>query len=213
MTEDSGRLQFMGLQTVRHDWETNFHFLWFTLYDNVYIHPCCCKWQLFYSFIYYLFLVKQILAILSRMWDLSSPSGIEPVPFAVEAWSLNHCITRDVFHSFLWLRVAVCGVAQSRTWLKRLSSSSSSSKNLKFISLQVQIIDYYKVQTSPIQIQLHIHLNHTYRKILYSVLRNYILKQKKWGFPDSPVVENLPANTGDTGSIPTPGRSYMPSGN
>ena len=38
---------------------------------------------------FYLFLVKKFFAILSGMWDLSSPSGIEPVPFAVETWSLN----------------------------------------------------------------------------------------------------------------------------
>ena len=30
------------------------------------------------------------------------------------------------------------------------------------------------------------------------------------GFPDSSVVKNLPANAGDTGSIPDPGRSHMP---
>ena len=32
-------------------------------------------------------------------------------------------------------------------------------------------------------------------------------------FPSGPVVKNLPANTGDTGSIPGPGRSYMLQGN
>ena len=31
----------------------------------------------------------------------------------------------------------------------------------------------------------------------------------KMGFPDGAVVENLPANTGDTGSSPGLGRSYM----
>ena len=32
-------------------------------------------------------------------------------------------------------------------------------------------------------------------------------------FPSGTVVKNLPANSGDTGSIPDPGRSYMPQGN
>ena len=32
-------------------------------------------------------------------------------------------------------------------------------------------------------------------------------------FPGSPVVKNLPANAGDTGSIPGPGRFHMPWGN
>jgi len=30
------------------------------------------------------------------------------------------------------------------------------------------------------------------------------------GFPGGPVVKNPPANAGDTGSIPGPGRSHMP---
>ena len=53
-----------------------------------------------------------------------------------------------------------------------------------------------------------------------SVLR---LEKKRWkvfslegtikktlGFPGGAVVENLPANAGDTGSSPGPGRSHMP---
>ena len=33
------------------------------------------------------------------------------------------------------------------------------------------------------------------------------------GFPGGAVVENLPANAGDTGSSPGPGRSHMPRSN
>ena len=32
-------------------------------------------------------------------------------------------------------------------------------------------------------------------------------------FPSGPVVESLPANAGDTGSIPNPARFHMPRGN
>ena len=32
-------------------------------------------------------------------------------------------------------------------------------------------------------------------------------------FPGGPVVKNLPANAGDTGLIPGPGRSHTPQGN
>ena len=32
-------------------------------------------------------------------------------------------------------------------------------------------------------------------------------------FSDGPMVKNLPANAGDTGSIPGPGRFHMPRGN
>ena len=38
-------------------------------------------------------------------------------------------------------------------------------------------------------------------------------KKKKQDFPGGPVVENPPANAGDTGSIPGPGRFHMPLGN
>ena len=39
------------------------------------------------------------------------------------------------------------------------------------------------------------------------------LKLNNQNFPGSPVVENLPANAGDTGPIPGPGRSHMQQGN
>ena len=37
--------------------------------------------------------------------------------------------------------------------------------------------------------------------------------QSVWGFPGGTVVENLPANAGDTGSSPGLGRSHMPQSN
>ena len=42
---------------------------------------------------------------------------------------------------------------------------------------------------------------------------DYRLKKKSWGFPGGTVVENLPANAGDTGSSPGLGRSHMPRSN
>ena len=40
-------------------------------------------------------------------------------------------------------------------------------------------------------------------------LKCYI-KTVEWGFPGGTVVKNLPANTGNTGASPDPGRSHMP---
>ena len=37
-----------------------------------------------------------------------------------------------------------------------------------------------------------------------------ITKEEFWGFPGGAVVENLPANAGDTGSSPGLGGSHMP---
>ena len=47
----------------------------------------------------------------------------------------------------------------------------------------------------------------TTKKIKY--LRIY-LREHVQGFPGGAVVKNLPANAGDTGSSPCPGRSHMP---
>ena len=38
-------------------------------------------------------------------------------------------------------------------------------------------------------------------------------KQRNWDFPGCLVVKNLPANAGDTGSIPGLGKSHVPWGN
>ena len=40
-----------------------------------------------------------------------------------------------------------------------------------------------------------------------------IIQSIVWGFPGGAVVESLPANAGDTGSSPGPGRSHMPQSN
>ena len=40
----------------------------------------------------------------------------------------------------------------------------------------------------------------------------YFLKMI-WDFPDGSALKNSPANAGDIGSIPDPGRSLMPRGN
>ena len=42
---------------------------------------------------------------------------------------------------------------------------------------------------------------------------DFILKDDYRGFPGGAVVENLPANAGDTGSSPGLGRSHMPRSN
>ena len=51
-------------------------------------------------------------------------------------------------------------------------------------------------------------------KSLWKTERNSFLKtnsiKKLGGFPGGTVVENPPANAGDTGSSPGPGRSHMP---
>ena len=39
--------------------------------------------------------------------------------------------------------------------------------------------------------------------------RRQVLKRETGGLPYGPVVKNLPANAGDTGSIPGPGRFHL----
>ena len=47
-------------------------------------------------------------------------------------------------------------------------------------------------------------------EIIWKTAQNYLLNLKIWGFPGGAVVENLPANAGDTGSSPGLGGSRMP---
>ena len=44
------------------------------------------------------------------------------------------------------------------------------------------------------------------------LVKSTMLSERKtyWNFPGGPLVKNLPANAGDTGSIPGLGRSHMP---
>ena len=46
--------------------------------------------------------------------------------------------------------------------------------------------------------------------MIHSNNEKSIKKNKIEGFPGGTVVKNPPANAGDTGSIPGPGRSHMP---
>ena len=41
----------------------------------------------------------------------------------------------------------------------------------------------------------------------------YVKNIASWDFTGGAVVKNPPANAGDTGSIPGPGRSHMPQSN
>ena len=45
---------------------------------------------------------------------------------------------------------------------------------------------------------------------VFKDLKRHFTKEDIWGFPGGAVVENLPANAGDTGSNPGLGRSHMP---
>ena len=60
---------------------------------------------------------------------------------------------------------------------------------------------------------LRIRTAHIVRLVLYFCSGEIILKEKGRGFPGGAVVENLPANAGDTGSSPGLGRSHMPRSN
>ena len=53
--------------------------------------------------------------------------------------------------------------------------------------------------------QLHMTGDSLYMKVMENLV---ILEQKSRGFPGGVVVGNPPANSGDTGSSPGPGRSH-----
>ena len=51
------------------------------------------------------------------------------------------------------------------------------------------------------------------RLLTWSSVIIIFIKSLAWGFPGGAMVENLPANAGDTGSSPGLGRSHMPRSN
>ena len=51
---------------------------------------------------------------------------------------------------------------------------------------------------------------HTKRYSTPLIIRRMQIKTKMRGFPGGSEVKNLPAHTGNTDSIPDPGRSHMP---
>ena len=51
------------------------------------------------------------------------------------------------------------------------------------------------------------------RKEIIKIRSEINEKEMKEGFPGGAVVKNPPANTGDMGSSPGPGRSHMPQSN
>ena len=69
-----------------------------------------------------------------------------------------------------------------------------------------------------VMIILHLHHNLGQQNLQATAVRciwrrKSILKINVPGFPGGAVVKNLPANAGDTGSSPGPGRSHMPQSN
>ena len=58
-----------------------------------------------------------------------------------------------------------------------------------------------------------IQIKTTMRYHLTLVRMGIIRKSINRDFPGGTVVKNLPANAGDLGSIPSPGRSYIPQSN
>ena len=47
----------------------------------------------------------------------------------------------------------------------------------------------------------------------YKIITTVLMNTTILGFPGGSVEKNLPANAGDTGLIPDPGRSHMPQSN
>ena len=49
------------------------------------------------------------------------------------------------------------------------------------------------------------------KKAKHGTLEDWLYLKNEWqGFPGGAVVKNPPANAGDMGSIPSPGRPHMP---
>ena len=71
----------------------------------------------------------------------------------------------------------------------------------------IDISEMFILPTHELSVSLHLF-------VLISFMLLNLSRRVTWsGFPGSSVVKNLPANAGDTGSIPGQGGSHMPSSN
>ena len=95
---------------------------------------------------------------------------------------------------------AVYGVAQSWTWLKRLSSSSIHNSEDRNFKICMETEDPEKPKPSW---ERKTELEES------SSLTSDCTKLQSLGFPGGSVVKNVAANAGETGSIPGWGRSHM----
>ena len=68
-------------------------------------------------------------------------------------------------------------------------------------------------QTSNLDIYPEDIKTHPHKDSSQMLIETFFVKAENWGFPGGAVVENLPANAGDTGSSPDLGRSHMPRSN
>ena len=119
----------------------------------------------------------------------------------------------------------VSGVAQSQTRLKRLSSSCSitvfkrqikktiAKQNKHLIKIMFETI--FTGEHGFCRVWVMDKETGVIHKLLES--RHYeftdIKSDEHVDFPGGPVVKNLSANAGDTGSTPGPGRFHVPQGN
>ena len=107
-----------------------------------------------------------------------------------------------------WL-AAVSGIAQSRTQLKRLSSSSSSSNPLQYSGLEnsMDCVVHGVTKSQTLLSNFHFYVNATFF-CLFKILLSILLKSKNnqdlqfREFPGSPVVRTQHFHCHGPGSIP-----------
>ena len=121
--------------------------------------------------------------------------GIEPMPPALGAQSLNHWTTREVALNF-------CIKEKYKQYTQDCDSFIHSSKWSNVLRALLRQLCFIWVDGAA--------------AFLHKSFEQYCQEKFKWfkshsqGFPGGAVVENLPANAGDMGSSPGLGRSHMP---
>ena len=95
--------------------------------------------------------------------------------------------------------------------IKKIIPFTIVSKIIKYLEINIttEVKDLYLENYKTLMKEIEDDTNR-WKNILCSwIERNNIVRD----FPGGAVVKNLPANTGDTGSSPGPGRSHMPRSN
>ena len=110
-----------------------------------------------------------------------------------------------------WQKYYISGLSW---WLHCCTHLSKTQWNVHLKLMNFNICKTYLNKADFLKMVLFLHENQRFRLDIrdfwsWDITEDFL----SWDFPGGTVVKNLPANAGDMGSIPGPGRSHMPQSN
>ena len=120
----------------------------------------------------------------------------------------------ELFHAHIPVRTLSFLMSLQFKYLKETHRNYSFEERNSYWTLLSQVSTPDVVICNPRSMPLHVVLEHPRSWIWYrKKCEEMSEKNLNLGFPGGAVIENLPANAGDTGSSPGLGRFHMPRSN